>query len=1762
MIQEMDQIQPLQERNDAFTQKLAELDAPLAELDRARRQRQFLPQPSSDQVLTGLSELLHIQAEIQQLCPEPLPESPERLSALLERQREALSAQRRYWDATVFFLHLTSPDPELRSVLEACQREVPQADSLPPEELESALGKYILFQQAFAETDPQKKFRLVLQVASAFETRIAEGLQFDKLTAASVPTSEPPAPDTEPPAPAEEDTWCALEIGDPSALLVSFPDSALHVQKGSSDREFGAKVFEREMSKYDRVPKRCALMLARDFGLVTPELAATQFQEDAEAIRTACEKLLSGGYLIQCRLEGVGEFYTLSPKGECIFASEKACRFLGTSRRKTDSGDLPMELTADAALNRLLFLRAIQWASARFPEAVKRHRWCLRSRAFSLLVPELGAEKGQTLCLLGGAGHTLEAFEDFLGMLKDLDQTLDLILVIGYDLPHAKALAAWLHTRCASSRGDVPVWYMEADGEECYTPDGQPGDLSFLRKEAAADAEPETSPVEPETSPVEPEGQSTEHETPPAEPEDRSVEPETLPAEPEARPAEPETPSTEKAKPALTPEMREQFRENLLAMLAQKKFYCATAYLSTLSRLDPAYRVFSRKLAYALHDPLAECNYSSERVFQVYFSDNTDVPDGLVLSAVLRNFFLNQCGYDYQLDQLWDAVAKLPVLENNAALNQALYKLKEFKSEYHRGVDSYADYRQKKREAFEQALISIQNEARDLYQSLVASRVKEQASQKRFLETKKLIFSPKSDLAECLDAVQSDNRDLLEFMQVFLAREYIRSGEPVAEENIDPNKVESALERAWDEAGNAVRLVKRSSDLMGRLRTNLLKQILRVVTVLCRYVSTLSANTVDEHDPGLNAYKRIRTPLLQDIASAAAWLEDHPAQAAEEEAGQTILLATLDELRARLDGSFEEEAVRYFYLPFLQGNQVLLDEDYLPALDDVSEAPGLTARERIEAHFTAPELSLEERLEQIIHTENTWGDDYGSARLILKYFHAHPHLVKDKSLLELDGERDVGFADPKAFLEKEHSDFVEFMELAQSYGQIDNAEGDQKESMLQIVNVWCDWTAQTGNFGFFHKILSALRRKIEEDAKVREQDLTASLAVYQAKNPAWEQKDAVRNAILEIQARIRDQNYTAAEDLLNRLNTNDLDTELTVIPTDYLLEFLREYSVNAARAGSAGTNLQVNLAREHNKDAKGARRLIENWPKGSGATPAKIKELLEGLGFAVREVQAAAPIQGKDHYLVTLSRGTDGRRSVYKHPVAVFGSEAETKGFRVVNIFGRMDAVRLIDTFREIGDAKNTLILLDYALTLADRRELARRSKTEFHEKTFAVLDRVALVYLANHYSETAVNRMLMAVIMPFAACKLYQPNSGQDMPPELFIGRKTELEKIKAVGGVNIVYGGRQLGKTALLRKAKKDVDHDENGDRAVWVDVKGKNYEEAARKISAALYDEGILKTEHITGDWDELARDIKKRLLDKEDPIPYFLLLIDEADAFIESCETVRFHPFDALEDIQGIGAGRFKFVVAGLHNLVRFKREKALSDNIGLTHLSSLTVTPFKYKEARELLEVPLSYLGFRFPDDAETARLVSTIFTTANYFPGLLQLYCSKLIEALQRNYAGYSEADTPPYVVKEALIKKVLADESFQEQIKEKFDITVKVDKSQDDYYYLVALLGAYHIHTASHQEGFDPDDMIAIARDYEIGKLARLPRESVEALMEEMQELNILTRMGDTRLGDACPGGGRYRFARFSFLQMMGSPSEVEDKILEYAEQAAGQEG
>lgn len=695
---------------------------------------------------------------------------------------------------------------------------------------------------------------------------------------------------------------------------------------------------------------------------------------------------------------------------------------------------------------------------------------------------------------------------------------------------------------------------------------------------------------------------------------------------------------------------------------------------------------------------------------------------------------------------------------------------------------------------------------------------------------------------------------------------------------------------------------------------------------------------------------------------------------------------------------------------------------------------------------------------------------------------------------------------------------------------------------------WYKWCADTKNYGFFAKILEAFKEKIKKDAQERAVDLQKNLAVYLEKNPLWKEEKEIAKAVGQIKERIEQQNYAAAEDLLNRIMTNDLNWDFDFESEDYLEDFWDEYGSIYSKTAKPGVTLKVladNSKFLTNKDTKGGKRLIEHWPKGITNVSAEIlKELLISLGFPVERITEELSVNEKiKNFFVVLKTPLNGRKSNYKHPISVFGSEAEKNGFRVVCLFGKTDADRLVDTFKEIGNARNTLVILDYALTQSDRRTLARKAKMHTTGKVFAVIDRVALSYLAKHYNETAINRMLMSIIMPFASYQPYVVNSGDVMPPEMFIGRKFELQKIEEAKGVNLVYGGRQLGKSALLKMARKDIDKNENGDCAILVDIKYLDYKAAAKKVSETLYDEGFFKEEYTTDDWHELARNIKKRLNDKEDPIPYFLLMLDEGDAFIESCEAIRYQPFDELKDIQSIGEKRFKFVVAGLRNIIRYKRKAALENNSVLPQLQSLTVKPFKVIEARELLEIPLSYLGFRFPKDNETEVLVSTIFGTTNYFPGLIQLYCQKLIEAVQRDYANYTEDSTPPYLVQKDLVKKVLADKTLLQEIKKKFDITLGV--GDDDYYNIIALLVAYHYYQEKSQNGCSVDDVKEIANGFYIKKIATLDTEKISALMEEMRELNVLQYTED----------GRYRFTRYNFCQMMGTIQEINDKLEKYME-------
>ena len=1201
----------------------------------------------------------------------------------------------------------------------------------------------------------------------------------------------------------------------------------------------------------------------------------------------------------------------------------------------------------------------------------------------------------------------------------------------------------------------------------------------------------------------------------------------------------------------LTQQEKEEYYATYKKILMTGKTYCACAYLKRLAELDASFKDEYLQLAYAVNDPLAACTYNSDQIANTYLADGYEHNSYYLAAAILRNFYSNQCLYDYAIDSMMDSFAEDKLLVSNEKLKHLIDILRMFKKEHHCGMGKFADYKKSDIAALKAKLDIFAKRAME--QSKLASEQSYNVAitNARFGKTLEYLFRGNSDLASFLDMIAEKEKDeaAIELMKQYLQEHFIKENAPVAVENINSNKIDELIDIAWDVAGNLIRNKKKTSKLVSGPRVNLRHRLEEIGKLISEYLVTVEQiNNADEDDKAYPAYQKAYKTTSRLFQEIIAEYEAEAKQADKDYGYKLVLIQTLKEIYAKMKGDNPEFTGKYFYLPFLGDSHVLLNANYQPEYRDIKELPAMGTLARIEKHaFEGGDMSvdLHVRLKGIMEKDTDIvqsiisDDNYGSLRLLTGYINDQQPGFEAEFMKNFRVAMALDFAKKQA--KKEFEDFSDELALFQSYGQIDNTEENKKEIILQTAGLLYEAAQEDDNYGFFEKVLVEFKNKIQRDAVVQGDALKQNLENFLLAHQELKENEAANKLIERIRQCIDSQKYSSAEELLNRLENDDYESLQELEMKDYLQDFLNHYNnyIKSVANNDKTLRAQVKPYRTANKDTRAAERLLNAWPKGNNDI--RPDELLSSLGFKLASVDKMDKVDGKfPSFFVKLQKALGGRVNNYNYPVPAFGSLGETDGFRIVYIFGAYDAERLVEIFNNIGDEKHTLIILDYALKESARRRLALLVKGKANCKIFAVLDRVVLKYLYDNYSEQTITKQLLHIIMPFAYYQPYVADSSKPMPSELFIGRKEELKKIKDVNGVNIVYGGRQLGKSALLMKAKKDIDKNESGDRAVYIDIKGRNYTETALKISEELVIADILEEKDITSDWRKLAMSIRMRLKDEAKPIHYFLLLLDEADAFLDSCKDVQYKPFDALKDIQAVGEGRFKFVVAGLRDVLRFEHEAALNDNSVLPQLSSMTVKPFKYAEAKELLEYPLSYLGFRFRDDVETDTLVSAILSHTNSFPGMLQLYCTKLIEAMKNGYAGYKEAGTPPYYVSEDHIKKVLGEDNLQEEIRQKFFITLTV--GSDNYYLLIAMITAY---LYKNDEGIcvTPNDVLTFAKDFEIKDIAALSPEKVAALMEEMRELNVLQHNGEHG----------YRFTHFSFFQMMGTKAYLEQELEKY---------
>jgi hypothetical protein len=464
-------------------------------------------------------------------------------------------------------------------------------------------------------------------------------------------------------------------------------------------------------------------------------------------------------------------------------------------------------------------------------------------------------------------------------------------------------------------------------------------------------------------------------------------------------------------------------------------------------------------------------------------------------------------------------------------------------------------------------------------------------------------------------------------------------------------------------------------------------------------------------------------------------------------------------------------------------------------------------------------------------------------------------------------------------------------------------------------------------------------------------------------------------------------------------------------------------------------------------------------------------------------------------------------------------------------------------------DTSGEAVLVAYFGTMSAK---ARRRMALHAARTaapVAVLDDAALAYLAAHGRRQLDTTM--SVLLPFSAVQPYARHKRSLVAPEMFYGRDAESRSVLTPEGTQVIFGGRGLGKSALMRAAKAvfelepgrvaihielttvDIGPGRQSADAVW-DVLLRELEAAG--VIATAKAGSRSKTSHEVvraGVLDWLGQDTRRRLL----------ILLDESDGFFES-DAPRFLETNRLKDLgQASGVeGRAKVVFAGLHSVQRFAK---MSNNT-FKHLAQrpTVIGPLGPQFAYNLIAQPCETLGFTFEDP----DLVNRILGYCSYQPFLLQMFGHRLVEHMHRKrLSGVGDAQ-PPFAIAQADIEAVEADQELKGDITSTFRDTLNLDPR----YNVIANVLAHH----AHEHGMDFRLSDVELRDeclaYWPTGFSRLDVEGFRAYLHEMVGLGVLARNQD---------GHGWHLRSQNVLRMMGSPDDVLAELVHAGSEAVPSE-
>ena len=238
-------------------------------------------------------------------------------------------------------------------------------------------------------------------------------------------------------------------------------------------------------------------------------------------------------------------------------------------------------------------------------------------------------------------------------------------------------------------------------------------------------------------------------------------------------------------------------------------------------------------------------------------------------------------------------------------------------------------------------------------------------------------------------------------------------------------------------------------------------------------------------------------------------------------------------------------------------------------------------------------------------------------------------------------------------------------------------------------------------------------------------------------------------------------------------------------------------------------------------------------------------------------------------------------------PIPQFGSQTQGH-YDVICLWERPGADAIAARLRELRlTVRNVLMFYLGRLTGRQQRDITRTCREQ--ELALAVLDETLLLFLAPE--RDARLPIFLRCALPFTALNPYTPFQAGDVPPEIFFGRDAMVRELQRPAGSCLVYGGRQLGKSALLRHVLRQFHHPAR-DQYAWVEnmklifdpIAGRGTTHVWRALREEFKHEDILSSRVTTDRPEDIVRYVRDAML--QVPQRRVLMMFDESDDFLDA------------------------------------------------------------------------------------------------------------------------------------------------------------------------------------------------------------------------------------------------------------------------------------